>query len=139
MISEISQINLTKKQELKRKELLKREVKQLNLTDSKSIIQLIDSFTESSIEARNLGRGSKLYFKHLKKKTTIIWSLSGSLFSAGLRQIVIDSIRKNIVDALVCTGALFEQDMLEALGHKHYICSPKQNDAELQALYIDRI
>jgi len=44
-----------------------------------------------------------------------------------------------LVDALVCTGALFEQDMLEALGHKHYICDTKLDDGELQELYIDRV
>ena len=39
----------------------------------------------------------------------------------------------------VCTGALFEQDMLEALGHKHYVCDINQNDAELQELGLDRV
>ena len=82
---------------------------------------------------------AKLYSERLNKENTIIWSLSGSIFSAGLRQLTIDAIDANMVDVLVCTGALFEQDMLEALGHKHYICDTEQNDAELQDLYIDRV
>mgnify|MGYP000917507881 CR=1 FL=1 len=126
-------------QKLKKKKLLSTEVKQITLIETKGIVHLVNSFGNSSFEARNIGRAAKLYHNKLRTDTSIIWSLSGSLFSAGLRQITIDAIRKNCVDALVCTGALFEQDMLEALGHKHYKCDVDLDDSELQDLMIDRV
>lgn len=132
-------VGLSKKQIERKKELLANEVKQIKINDINDISNLVDSFAESSFEARNIGLAAQLYYKILHTDTAIIWSLSGSIFSAGLRQITIDSIRAKHVDALVCTGALFEQDMLEALGHKHYVCKPIQDDSELQSLYIDRI
>ena len=135
----MEKIKLTEKQKARRELILNDEVKQIKLKTSKDIAKLIDSFAEMSFESRNIGNAAKLYYRKLKQDTSIIWSLSGSIFSAGLRQIVIDSIRKNYVDALVCTGALFEQDMVEALGHKHYKCNSRQNDSELQELFIDRI
>ena len=138
-IPDIQKIKLTEGQKARRKEILKDEVKQIKLNSNKDIAKLIDSFAEMSFESRNIGNAAKLYNQKLQEDTAIIWSLSGSIFSAGLRQIVIDSIRENYVDALVCTGALFEQDMVEALGHKHYKCDPKQDDSELQELYIDRV
>jgi|TARA_B110000263_G_scaffold217947_1_gene204320 deoxyhypusine synthase len=122
-----------------KKNYLKRPVKQININEHADFTTLIDAFGNSSFEARNLGRAAELYHKQIQTDTAIIWSLSGSLFSAGLRQITIDAVRNNLVDVLVCTGALFEQDMLEALGHKHYICDTKLNDGELQELYIDRV
>ena len=138
-IPNIPLVDLSKEQKKRKNELLKDEVKQIKIKDNNDLSKLVDSFAESSFEARNIGLAAQLYYKKLQTNTAIIWSLSGSIFSAGLRQITIDSIRANHVDALVCTGALFEQDMLEALGHKHYICNPLQNDSELQNLYIDRI
>ena len=130
---------LNDEQVLKKKKLLSTEVKQIKLIETKGIVHLVNSFGNASFEARNIGRAAKLYHNKLRTDTSIIWSLSGSLFSAGLRQITIDAIRKNCVDALVCTGALFEQDMLEALGHKHYKCDVDLDDSELQDLMIDRV
>lgn len=131
--------NFSTYQTQRRKELLQTPVKHIDSDSLDNLKPLIESFSQSSFQARNLGNSAKLYKKELEEGTTIIWSLAGSIFSAGLRQLVIESIRNNLVDCLVCTGALFEQDMLEALGSKHYICKNKADDSELQSLLIDRI
>ena len=138
-IPKMPSFSLNDEQVLKKNKLLSTEVKQIKLIETKGIVHLVNSFGNASFEARNIGRAAKLYHNKLRTDTSIIWSLSGSLFSAGLRQITIDAIRKNCVDALVCTGALFEQDMLEALGHKHYKCDVDLDDSELQDLMIDRV
>ena len=137
-IPNIPKVKLSKKQITRKKELLNEEVKQIKLENT-NLTELLDSFADSSFEARNIGEAAKLYHNKLQTDNAIIWSLSGSIFSAGLRQITIDAIKANCVDALVCTGALFEQDMLETLGHKHYKCKTNLNDAELQDLFIDRV
>jgi len=129
----------TKEQLSQRQKILNKKIEHLNYDDLKDAAPLIDAFCKTSFQARQLGKGAKLYKKELEKETTIIWSLAGSIFSAGLRKLVIESIRNNIVDCLVCTGALFEQDMLEALGHKHYAQTSKIDDGILQSLLIDRI
>jgi len=130
---------LTSSELRRKKELMSKEVQQIIISESGDLTDLIDAYAESSFQARNLGLASHLYYKQSLSPTGIIWSLAGSLFGAGLRQITIDAIRNNLVDVLVCTGALFEQDMLEALGHKHYVCGPEQDDRELQSLGIDRV
>ena len=129
----------TEDQLAERKEILKKEIEHIKYSDLNEVAHLIDSFSNSSFQARKLGEGAKLYKNELENGTTIIWSLAGSIFSAGLRQLVIESIRNNLVDCLVCTGALFEQDMLEALGYKHYAQTDSVEDAKLQSLLIDRI
>ena len=133
------QHTFTKNELEQRQEILNKKIEHIKYENLKYIAPLIDSFSKSSFQARKLGEGAKLYKKELEKETTIIWSLAGSIFSAGLRELVIESIRKNLVDCLVCTGALFEQDMLEALGHRHYAQTSKNDDGKLQSLLIDRI
>ena len=130
---------LTEKQLLRKKELLSKPILQTPIKGNNDLRGLVENYSNTSFQARKLGEAAKLYSEHLNKGNTIIWSLSGSIFSAGLRQLTIDAINANLVDVLVCTGALFEQDMLEALGHKHYMCDIEQDDAELQELYIDRV
>ena len=139
IIPNMPSTKLTEKQQLRKRELLNKPILQIPLKSNTDLRNLVENYSNTSFQARKLGEAAKLYSERLNKENTIIWSLSGSIFSAGLRQLTIDAIDANMVDVLVCTGALFEQDMLEALGHKHYICDTEQNDAELQDLYIDRV
>jgi deoxyhypusine synthase len=74
----------------------------------------------------------------------VILCIAGSLVSAGLKQVFIDLVRNNMVDAIVSTGAnIVDQDFFEALGFKHYIAEDQykygNEDAVLRELAIDRI
>jgi deoxyhypusine synthase len=106
-----------------------------------NVVNMIDDFAYMSFQARNLYRACKIYEQMLKDKDcTIILTLAGSIFSAGLKEVVVDMIENNMVDAIVSTGALIvDQDFFEALGFRHYIGSPQVDDDELQKLHIDRI
>ena len=130
-------INLNTKDTKRKKELMSEEVKQIVIKED--IVSTINSYSNSSFQARKIGQAAKLYYKQTQKETGIVWTMAGSLFGAGLRQITIDCIRSNLVDILVCTGALFEQDMLEALGHKHYLCVTDIDDEDLEEQIINAI
>lgn len=74
------------------------------------------------------------------EKCGVILCLAGSLFSAGLKEVVVDMIENNMVDAIVSTGALMvDQDFFEALGYKHYKGTPFIDDEYLRVNQIDRI
>ncbi len=104
-------------------------------------VELIEAMGRTAFQARNLARASKIYDMMLADKDcTIILTLAGSLFSAGLKQIVVELIRNNMIDVIVSTGAIIvDQDFFEALGFKHYQGSPFVDDNELRELMIDRI
>src|SRR5258705_3654107 len=81
---------------------------------------------------------------HKNKPCGIILTLAGSLISAGLKKIIVDMVRNNMVDAIVSTGAnIVDQDFFEALGFRHYIAEDKLKsglfDGELREHAIDRI
>ena len=132
-------VEFTTAQLERREELLHEPVCQFRINEHPGVVSLLEAMRAGSFQGRQLGEAAALYERMTYEELSIIWSLAGSLFSAGMRQVVIDGIRNGLVDVLVCTGALFEQDMLEALGHHHYHCQPTQNDAELQELLIDRV
>jgi len=106
-----------------------------------NVVQLVDAMESMAFQSRNLYRASKIYDMMLNdKECTVILTLAGSLFSAGLKKIVYDMITNNMVDAIVSTGAVMvDQDFFEALGFKHYLGTPASDDNELRDLMIDRI
>ncbi|MBW1781684.1 MAG: deoxyhypusine synthase [Deltaproteobacteria bacterium] len=102
---------------------------------------IMDAFAQTAFQARNLATAAHIYNRMLKDPDcTVILTLAGSLFSAGLKHIVVEMIENSMVDAIVSTGAIIvDQDFFEALGFKHYRGSPFVNDMALSELAIDRI
>jgi deoxyhypusine synthase len=123
-----------------KKDFLKETIQHIDIKKH-NIIPLVDDMAKMAFSARDLNRAAKIYEKMLNDKDcTIILTLAGSLFSAGLKKIVYDLVSNKMVDAIVSTGALMvDQDFFEALGFKHYIGTPNSDDNLLRELHIDRI
>ena len=125
---------------LEKKELLKTTIEHFNIKQH-NVVPIVEAMEKMAFSSRDLNRAAQIYDMMLKDKgTSIILTLAGSLFSAGLKKIVCDMIENNMVDAIVSTGAnMVDQDFFEALGFKHYIGSPFVDDNILRDLHIDRI
>ncbi len=125
---------------MKKKDILEREIKHIDIKKFNSI-PMVEAFGEMAFQARNIARASQIYDKMLSEKDcTVILCLTGSLFSAGLKNLVIDLIRHDMVDVIVSSGALIvDQDFFEALGFKHYQGTPNIDDEMLRKNMIDRI
>jgi len=123
-----------------KKDYLKDVIKHIDIKEH-NVVNLVDSMQHMAFSARDLYRASKIYEMMLEDKdNTVILTLAGSIFSAGLKKVVHDMITNNMVDAIVSTGAIMvDQDFFEALGFKHYIGTPFSDDNELRDLHIDRI
>ena len=104
-------------------------------------IPLLKQFSHTALQAKNIARAAHIYNDMLADKNcTIILSLAGSLFSAGLKKVVYDLIENNMVDVIISTGAIIvDQDFFEALGFKHYQGTCTANDSDLLKHSIDRI
>ena len=123
-----------------KKDYLKETIQHIDIK-SQNVLPLVDSFGKMAFQARNLNRAADIYDRMLKDDScSVILVLAGSIFSAGLKDVVVDMVRNNMVDAIVSTGALMvDQDFFEGLGFKHYLGTPFVDDNELRELHIDRI
>lgn len=123
-----------------KKDYLKETIKHIDIKEH-NVTALLEAFKDMSFQARNLYNAAKYYDMMLKDdKCSIILCLAGSLFSAGLKNVVVDMIRNNMIDVIVSTGAVIvDQDFFEGLGFKHYKGTQFVNDNELRELMIDRI
>lgn len=126
---------------LKKDSLLKHRVKHIDITAPFSWSSWMDGMRQSAYQSRNLANAARIYVDMLADRDcSIILCLAGSLISAGLQKIIVDLLKKNMVDVIVSTGAnIVDQDFFEALGFSHYLGSPKLDDEQLRSLEIDRI
>jgi len=124
----------------KKSELLVEEIEHIDIKQH-NVVALVDAMSKMAFSARDLGRAAQIYDAMLRDdECAIILCLAGSLISAGLKQVVVDLVRNNMVDAIVSTGAIIvDQDFFEALGFKHYKGDIFMNDDVLRRLAIDRI
>ncbi|MBI4425174.1 MAG: deoxyhypusine synthase [Elusimicrobia bacterium] len=125
---------------VRKKDLLKETIEHIDITKH-NVVPLVDAMSKMAFQARNLARASQIYDRMLADKDcSVILCLAGSLFSAGLKRVVFELVKNNMVDAIVSTGAnIVYQDFFEALGYKHYRGTPFVDDKELRAQRVDRI
>lgn len=123
-----------------KKDFLKDTIKHFDIKEH-NVVPLVESMGKMAFSSRDLFRAADIYDRMLKDKNcTVILTLAGSIFSAGLKRIVFDMIENKMVDAIVSTGAIMvDQDFFEALGFKHYVGTPFSDDNMLRDLHIDRI
>jgi deoxyhypusine synthase len=125
---------------INKNELLKSPIEHIDIKafDARPIME---AYARTAFQARNLATAADIYSRMLADPDcTVILTLAGSLFSAGLKHVVKDMIENSMVDVIVSTGAIMvDQDFFEALGFRHYRGSPFVNDMALSELAIDRI
>ncbi|MFQ5458275.1 MAG: deoxyhypusine synthase family protein, partial [Myxococcota bacterium] len=79
------------KADYKQKQIAQIDMKQVDVRP------LIDGMGNAAFQARNLGRAAKIYDQMLRDPDcTVILTLAGSLFGAGLKKIVYDMVRMTV-------------------------------------------
>jgi deoxyhypusine synthase len=127
-----------------KKELLQTPIQHIDIKQH-DVVALVDTMASMAYSSRDLARAAGIYEMMLRDtECGVILCLAGSLISAGLKQVIIDLVRSNMVDAIVSTGAnIVDQDFFEALGFRHYIAGDEYKygagDGMLRELKIDRI
>ncbi|MEJ1930414.1 deoxyhypusine synthase [Nostoc sp. NIES-2111] len=125
----------------RKKELLQATIQHIDIK-AHNVVPMVDAMEQMAFQARNLARGAKIFnMMQEDKDCAVFLTLAGSLISAGLKDVIVDLVKNNMVDAIVSTGAnIVDQDFFEALGFKHYIGTQFGiDDQELRELMIDRI
>lgn len=125
----------------RKQELLQATIQHIDMK-AHNVVPMVEAMEGMAFQARNLARGAKIFnMMQEDKGCAVFLTLAGSLISAGLKQVIVDLVKNNMVDAIVSTGAnIVDQDFFEALGFKHYIGTPYGiDDQELRELMIDRI
>jgi deoxyhypusine synthase len=107
---------------MQRKEILREPVQPIRIKGKLTVDQLIKQFQNSgSFGAGRVATACDIYERMAREDDcTVFLALAGAMVPAGLRSLVADLLRENLIDVLVTTGANMVHDALEALGGRHY-------------------
>ncbi|MBC7922018.1 MAG: deoxyhypusine synthase [Ferruginibacter sp.] len=125
----------------RKQEFLKDTIQHIDIK-AHNVVPMVEAMESMAFQARNLARGARIFnMMQADQDCAVYLTLAGSLISAGLKHVIVDLVKNNMVDAIVSTGAnIVDQDFFEALGFKHYIGTQFGiDDQELRELMIDRI
>ena len=125
---------------MEKKDYLKETIQHIDIKKY-NVVPMVDAMSNMAFQARNLGNAAKIFnMMQEDKECGVYLTLAGSLISAGLKGVVVDLVKNNMVDCIVSTGAnIVDQDFFEALGFKHYKGTQFVDDNQLRELMIDRI
>jgi deoxyhypusine synthase len=88
---------------------------------------------------------SQAYVDHLNSGGKMMITLAGAMSTAELGISLAEMIRKDKVQAIVCTGANLEEDIFNLVAHDHYVRVPHyrqlsaQEEAELRKRGMNRV
>ena len=101
--------------------------------------EMLARMEKISFQGRSLATARRIWERMLADDCTIFLGVAGALSAGGLRLLIAYLIEHRYIDCLVSTGANLYHDLHETRGRRHYIGSPRENDALLQADRIDRV
>jgi deoxyhypusine synthase len=107
---------------MQRREILREPVRSIRVKGKLTVDQLIQQFQNSgSFGAGRVATACDIYERMVRENDcTVFLALAGAMVPAGMRSLVADLLRENLIDVLVTTGANMVHDALEALGGHHY-------------------
>lgn len=90
--------------------------------------------------ARNLAKSVEIFIEMIKDvDCTIFLGVAGAMVPGGMRQVIIDLIKQDYIDVLICTGATLTHDIIEAYGSQHFHGSAYVDDKILAEKKLNRI
>lgn len=115
-------------------------VSHIKVQEKQNINELVKEFEKSGVFGPGrVAEAVNIYYEMLKEKATVFLGLAGALVPGGMKQVIVDMIREDMVHVLVSTGANMTHDLVEAFGGKHVREIKYSTDKELRDKGIDRI
>jgi deoxyhypusine synthase len=118
---------------------LREPVEPFRIDPRASADEMLARMERISFQGRTLATARRIWERMLAGDCTIFLGTAGALSAGGLRLVLAHLIEHRYIDCLVSTGANLYHDLHEARGRRHYLGSPRENDALLQRDRIDRV
>ncbi|MFZ1744483.1 MAG: deoxyhypusine synthase family protein [Nitrospirales bacterium] len=105
-----------------------------------SFSDLLSAMKKTAFGGRRLGDAFEILNKMVEDPDcTVILTLSGAMTIAKMGKIICSMIDRNMVQAVVSTGALIAHGLSEAVGKTHYKYHPSMTDTELYEKGYNRV
>jgi len=118
-----------------------KHIKHMHLKSGLTVGALVSEMNACGVlGAGKIGKAAEIVKEMFSDRDyTVFLTLAGPLVPGGMRQIIRDLIEQEYVNVIVTTGANMVHDMVEALGHRHWIGTFLAEDEKLKNQDIGRI
>lgn len=118
-----------------------KKVKQIDLKPQMKVSELVSEMKGSGVMgAGRIGRAAEIMQKMFSDKgCRVFFGFAGAMVPGGMKNIIIDLLKKDKIDVFVTTGANLTHDLIEALGCSHFKDELNLSDEELNKKGFDRI
>ncbi|RLI81741.1 deoxyhypusine synthase [Archaeoglobales archaeon] len=103
------------------------------------ISELVEMYSKTAFNARRLGEAAKIFKEMIEGDAFIFLTLAGAMIPSGMRNIINEFLKRDLINAIVSTGANVVHEVIEALGFNHEIGSTSVDDVELAKTKLNRI
>jgi deoxyhypusine synthase len=112
----------------------------LDLGQVKTVNDLVRSMGETAFTGRQVGEAADVLEAMARDRDCfVVMTLAGALTVAKQGLIVTELIDRDVVNALVSTGALMAHGLVEATGRSHFRYDPSVSDVELYDAGYNRV
>ncbi len=102
-----------------------KRVSPIELKAGMTVNDLLNQYSGAGVlGAGKLSRAIDVYSEMISQDAVVFLGLAGPLVPGGLRSVITDMIRSELVDVVVSSGANIVHDMIEAFGGSHYVGRP---------------
>jgi len=117
------------------------KVNHVDLTHINNIQDYLKAMAKVGVlGAGRLGRAAEIVNRMFDDKDCFTFlSMSGPMIPGGLRNVVRTLVEKELIQAIVTSGANIVHDLVEAYGGSHFKVPPSKDDAELREAGMGRI
>ncbi|GBE17563.1 putative deoxyhypusine synthase [archaeon BMS3Abin16] len=116
------------------------KVTQIKIDRNSDITDVLSEYSAAGVlGAGDLAKGTSIIEEMIGGESTVFLGLAGPLVASGLRNIIADLIRDDMVQGIVTNGANLVHDLIEAFGGGHYQGAFGSDDASLHDQGLGRI
>ncbi|RME54829.1 deoxyhypusine synthase [Candidatus Woesearchaeota archaeon] len=118
-----------------------KEVKQIEISKNMTVNDLVKEMEQSGVMgAGRIAKAANIFEEMVKdSKCKVFFGFAGAMVPGGMKKIVVDMLKNDLIDVFVSTGANLTHDLVEALGYHHYQGTANVDDSELNKEHVDRI
>jgi len=112
----------------------------LDLSKINDFDELLTSMSKTSFGGRKLGEAADVLYNMISDPDCfVVMTLSGAMTVAKMGLLICEMIEKNMIQALISTGALITHGLVETTGMTHFKYDFSKTDSELEKLGYDRV
>jgi len=115
-------------------------LKSLDVAQCTNVLELVQQMKDTAFGGRALGEAHEVLYDMITDKDCyVVGTFSGAMTIAKMGLLVCEMIDRNMLDAVVSTGALMAHGFVESVGYAHFKSDPYVDDLDYYKSGFNRV